>query len=82
MFQKGSPGTCDLHDASISSEERESKFAFVFQDRPAEVGLRDVESSCRPAEVQFARHGQGEYQFLEWGSKTHEFTAKDEMVRT
>jgi len=82
MFKKSPSGTCYLHDASIPSEERKAKFAFVFQNCPAEVGLRDVESSCRPAEVQFARHGQGEYQFLEWGSKTHEFTAKDEMVRT
>ena len=66
MFKKDPSGSCHLHDASISSEERKSKFAFVFQDRPAEVGLRDVKSSCRPAEVQFPLHGQGEYQFLEW----------------
>ena len=76
MFKKGPSGNCHLHDASISSEERKSKFAFVFQDRPAEVGLRNVKSSRRPAEVEFPRHGQGEYQFLKWGSQTHEFTAR------
>ena len=76
MFKKGPSGTCHFHDASISSEESKSKFAFVLKDRPAEVGLRNVKSTCRPAEVQFPRHGQGEHQFLKWGSKTHEFTAR------
>jgi len=38
--------------------------------------LRNVKSFCRPAEVQFPRHGQGENHFLKWGSKTHEFTAR------
>jgi hypothetical protein len=79
MFEKGPSGNCQLHDTSISSEERKSKFAFVFQDRPAEVGLRNVKSSRRPAEVEFPRHGQGEYQFLKWGSQTHEFHRQNEM---
>jgi hypothetical protein len=38
--------------------------------------LRDVKSSCRSAKVQFTRYGQSEYQFLEWGSVAHSFTAK------
>jgi hypothetical protein len=78
MFEKGSTGSRQLCDAAVSSEQRKSKFALVLPDRPAEVGLRDVESSCRPAEVQFAHHGQGEYQLLEWGSQAHVFTAKME----
>jgi hypothetical protein len=78
MFEKGSTGSRHLYDAPISSEEQKSKFALKFPDRPAEVGLRDVESPCRPAEVQFAHHSQGEYQFLEWGSQAHVFTAKME----
>src|SRR5450432_4054885 len=78
MFEKGSTGSRQLYDAAVSSEQRKSKFAFELPDRPAEVGLRDVESPCRPAEMQFAHHGQGEYQLLEWGSQTHVFTAKME----
>ena len=78
MFEKGSAGSRHLYHAPVSSEQQESKFALVLTNRPAEVGLRDVESPCRPAEVQFAHHGQGEYQFLEWGSQAHVFTAKME----
>jgi hypothetical protein len=78
MFEKGSTGSRHLYHAPVSSEQQESEFALVLTDRPAEVRLRDVEALCRSTEVQFAHNGQGEYQFLEWGSQAHMFTAKME----
>jgi hypothetical protein len=56
-FKKSSTGIRHFDDPSISSKEQKPKLVLVFSNGPAEIGLRDVKHSCRPAKVQLARDG-------------------------